>query len=148
MRLLRNILRESNRPGFCLPFWVERRLLRAAVLCVALGLTTLPPSGTPTLLVGVRHHRPIPVSILDDPACLIEVVAQAHLLPPVSSRRSRAYGPGYRTLPERTTSPSSRSPWSRLKSGEIVEQAHLGECLEEVGGTRRMGRGGEENVMF
>ena len=43
-------------------------------------------AGTPTLLVGVRHHRPIPVSILDDPACLIDVVAQAHPLPPASSR--------------------------------------------------------------
>ena len=180
-------------------------------------------AGTPTLLVGVRHHRPIPVSILDDPACLIDVVAQAHPLPPASSRlkthgaddanraivlrdlervsgqREKVHtfarpaqdafeieaqgqsltnqpGTGYilvrgqasrpaddagcglvaplesiwPRIPDlaRATSPSSRSPWSWLKSGVIVEQAHLGECLEEVGGTRRMGRGGEENVCF
>ena len=40
MRFLRNSLRKSNRSGFRLPPRVERRLLRAAALCVAVGLAT------------------------------------------------------------------------------------------------------------
>ena len=42
MRFLRNSLRELNRPRFRLRPRVERRCVRAAVLCVALGLATAP----------------------------------------------------------------------------------------------------------
>ena len=41
MRFLRNILRESNRLGFRLYLRVERWAVRAAVLCVAVGLATV-----------------------------------------------------------------------------------------------------------
>ena len=81
MRFLRNILRESNRPGFCLPFWVERRLLSAAVLCVALGLTTV---------LGASAQIPTPQQarrlIQEDP----ELVRQQLLRSGLSEQEIRA----------------------------------------------------------
>ena len=81
MRFLRNILRASNRPGFCLPFWVERRLLSAAVLCVALGLTTV---------LGASAQIPTPQQarrlIQEDP----ELVRQQLLRSGLSEQEIRA----------------------------------------------------------
>ena len=72
MRFRRNILRESNHPGFRVCPWVGQRLMGAAVLCAALGLATTPGASAQT---PDQIHR----MIEEDPALVRQMLLQSGL---------------------------------------------------------------------